>query len=464
MIGIICKKLLPLLPATCLCLLTATLTAQPQKPNIVIIYADDMGYGDLSSYGGEIPTPNIDHIGSQGIRFTDFYDAAPVCTPSRYSLLTGACPMRSMHQLTKALMPADKNYLDRKEVTLAQYLKQAHYTTALIGKWHLGQETPASSPTDFGFDEFTGFKGGAIDYYYHAYASLPLDWWVHDRLQQEKGYSTDLITQHAIEFIRNSRPASSPFFLYLAYNAPHYGKTNTDSAGGGYSLSLGDAKKTGANIINSLQAPREYVDRFSSIADPYRRVYAAMIASLDDNIGKLIAALQHDHLLDNTMIWFISDNGGYSQTLHGHASNGGLRGEKGSLYEGGIRVPAMVWWQNKIKAGQMNHTPVCNMDLVPTLAAITGVSSALHKSTIDGQDIGDLLFHQRPIQRDLFWQYNGQSALRSGNWKLINASELYDLSADKEEKTNLAEQYPAKVTELKEKMVKAEARIKEDKW
>jgi len=139
MIGAIFKKLIPLLAAACLCLLTAASTAQPQRPNILIIYADDMGYGDLSSYGGEIPTPNIDHIGSQGIRFTDFYDAAPVCTPSRYSLLTGACPMRSMHQLTKALMPADKNYLDRKEITLAQYLKQAHYTTGLIGKWHLGR-------------------------------------------------------------------------------------------------------------------------------------------------------------------------------------------------------------------------------------------------------------------------------------------------------------------------------------
>jgi arylsulfatase A-like enzyme len=464
MIEAIGKKIKTLIPAAGLCLLTAASVAQARKPNIIIIYADDLGYGDLSSYGGEIPTPNIDRIGREGIRFTDFYDAAPVCTPSRYSLLTGAYPMRSMHQLTKALMPADKNYLDHRETTLAQYLKQAHYATALIGKWHLGQQTPASSPTDFGFDEFTGFKGGAIDYYYHAYASLPLDWYVHDHLQQEKGYSTDLMTDHAIGFIRQEHARQTPFFLYLSYNAPHYGKTNTDSINQGYTIALSDAKKTGANIINSLQAPREYVDRFAAIKDPYRRVYAAMVASLDDNVGKLIAALEQAHMLENTMIWFISDNGGYSKSLHGHASNGSLRGEKASLYEGGIRVPAMVWWQKSIKPGQVSHIPVCNVDLVPTLAALTGTSTALHSSTIDGKDIGGVLFQHRELPRDLFWQYGQQTALRSGNWKLVNGTELYDLSTDKEEKTDLAGRYPAKLAELKEKMAKAEARLRQGNW
>jgi arylsulfatase A-like enzyme len=287
---------------------------------------------------------------------------------------------------------------------------------------------------------------------------------VHDSLRQEKGYSTDLLTTHAIEFIGRPRPEKKPFFLYLAYNAPHYGKTDTSSAKQGYTLSLGDAKKTGPGIINSLQAPQAYVERFSHIADPYRRVYAAMVASLDDNVGRLIAALQRDHLLESTMIWFISDNGGYAISQHGHASNGGLRGEKATLYEGGIRVPAMVWWQGHIKPGQVIHDPVCNVDLVPTLAAITGVSASLHAATIDGKDISGLLFHHRAVKRDLLWQFGRQSALRSGDWKLVNGVELYNLSTDKYEKTDLASRHPGKVVELRARLEKAEAELNKGKW
>lgn len=196
-------------------LATTTCIAQKTKnrqPNIIIIYADDLGYGDLSSYGSEIPAPNIDRIGKEGIRFTQFYDAAPVCTPSRYSLLTGSYPQRSLHGLTQVIMPGSTSYLDKAETTLANYLKTSNYTTAIIGKWHLGLQNKNASPTDYGFDKFYGFKGGAIDYYYHAYAKEGLDCYVDNKLSTGKGYSTDLLTNCAIEFIDDVKNKSTPFF------------------------------------------------------------------------------------------------------------------------------------------------------------------------------------------------------------------------------------------------------------
>ncbi len=165
--------------------------ALAQQPNIIIIYADDLGYGDLSSYGGEISTPHIDGIGKRGIRFTDFYVAAPVCTPSRYSLLTGSYPQRSRHNLTFALMPDDKNYLDTSETTLATYFKAKGYQTALIGKWHLGQQDASVLPTRFGFDSFTGTLGGCIDYFYHSYGKMGPDWYRNNKPTRVKGDSTD---------------------------------------------------------------------------------------------------------------------------------------------------------------------------------------------------------------------------------------------------------------------------------
>lgn len=316
-------------------------------------------------------------------------------------------------------MPGDKNYLDTSETTMAEYLKTANYTTAIIGKWHLGLKNKNSSPTDHGFDKFYGFKGGAVDYYYHAYANESLDWYVNNRLSTEKGYSTDLLTRHAIEFIDDVKKKSKPFFLYLPYNAPHYGKTDTDSISEGYTVSVSAAKSTGPNVINSLQAPKAYVDKFSNIQNKYRRVYTAMVSCLDDNIGKLLNKLAKDGLLETTMIWFISDNGGYSQTQQKHASNGALRGEKASLYEGGIRVPAMVWWKGKIKSNQVITTPVCNVDLLPTICSVLKIKKPLSAS-VDGKDISELLFNNKGTSRDLFWRFNQQFAIRSGNWKLIN--------------------------------------------
>jgi len=452
------KLILPIAAFT-----TSTCIAQKIKsnqPNIIIICADDLGYGDVGSYGSEISTPNIDRIGKEGIRFTQFYAAAPVCTPSRYGLLTGSYPQRSIHQLTHALMPGDKNYLDKSETTIAENLKSANYTTALIGKWHLGLENESSSPTDHGFDRFYGFKGGAIDYYYHAYAKQSLDWYVDNKLSTEKGYSTDLLTNHAIEFIDGVKNKPNPFFLYLPYNAPHYGKTDTDSSSEGYTVAVSEAKAAGRNVINSLQAPKQYVEKISKIDNKYRRVYAAMISCLDDNIGKLLNKLEKDGLLETTMIWFISDNGGYSQTQQTHASNGALRGEKGSLYEGGIRVPAMVWWKSKIKNNQVIAAPVCNVDLLPTICSILKIKKSIPSLVVDGKDISPLLFNNKKTPRDLYWKYNKQFAIRSGKWKLVNGVELYDLEKDMSERVNLASKYPVIVKTLQQRFVVIERSIK----
>ncbi len=432
-----------------LCSWISNAQSHAAPPNVIVIYVDDLGYGDLSSYGGDIPTPNIDRIGEEGIRFTDFY-AAPVCTPSRFGLLTGSNPIRSRHDLNTALMPFSTNYLDPAETTLAEYLKSAGYHTALIGKWHLGRADESDSPLRHGFDRFYGFEGGCVDYFYHTYGKLGLDWYVDGKKTNEEGYATDLLTRHAMNYLGESKERKAPFFLYLAYNTPHYGKSDPDSLPAN-TVTLAEANYKGYPVANTLQAPAGYLERFNHIKDPYRRVYAAMVANLDDNIGRLMQRLHEEGLSENTMIWFISDNGGSSQSLHGHASNGALKGEKGTLWEGGIRVPAMVRWTTRIKPGQVINTPACNLDLVPTLSSIAGFGKALPDNVIDGKDIGPILFHNKKMTRDLFWSFRGQTAIRRGAWKLIDG-ELYNLEQDPSERNNVAERYASVVRKLEKRL------------
>lgn len=417
-----------------------------ERPNIIIIYADDLGYGDLSCYGGDIPTPNIDKIGKEGIRFTDFY-AEPVCTPSRYALLTGSYPNRSLHQLQNVLFPLDTGYLDTSETTLAQYLKPFDYTTMLIGKWHLGSIGESARPSNHGFDQFNGFKGGCIDYYYHTYGSFGPDWYINGKLNSEEGFATNLITNHVIDFLDQSKANANPFFVFLTYNAPHYGKSDPDSLPDNTIIAR-KVEYKGYPFANTLQAPAEDISKFSHVKDPIRKVYSAMVSNLDDNVGILLKYLEAEELLENTMIWFISDNGGPIQ--YG-ASNGDLRGQKGSLWEGGIRVPAMVLWKSKIKSNQVIDSPLWIGDIVPTLGAIIGFEDVLMNSKIDGKNISKVLFNGEIIKRDIFWKYGRQIALRSGDWKLVNGTELYNLKTDLEETINLATRYPEKVKELQKR-------------
>ncbi len=435
-----------------LMLSTLSFPAKPQerpKPNIIVIYADDLGYGDLSSYGGDIPTPNIDRIGQLGIRFTDFYVSAPVCTPSRYSLLTGSYPQRSLHHLDQVIMPGDDHHFDEEEATLAQLLATQGYRTAITGKWHLGSAKPSYLPMNHGFNTFSGHKAGCIDYFYHVYGGIGNFWFVNNEPAEEEGYSTELITDHAINFVAQMKEPADPFFLYVPYNAPHFGKTDPDRVPE-VTVSLSEGTHNGYKIMNSLQASEEYINRFSHIKDPYRRLYSAMVASLDDNVGRLLATLEAEDLLDNTMIWFISDNGGYSETYHGHASNGVLRGEKATLWEGGIRVPAMVCWPGMIAPHQVVAQPVCNVDIVPTLGAIAGFADTLTYLLINGINISPTLFEQKTVARDIFWKYQDQRAFRRGDWKLRNNNELYNLASDISEKNNVAATHLDKVKELQQ--------------
>lgn len=426
------------------------------KPNIILIYVDDLGYGDLGSYGAEFLTPNIDKIGKEGIRFTDFYAANPVCTPSRFGLLTGMAPYRSLHGLTNALMPNDKGYLDKEERVLSQYLQGVGYQTALIGKWHLGINPNGDMPDKYGFNLFTGSLGGCIDYFQHEYGQMGLDWYINSVKTAESGYSTDLLTNHAIDFIQKEQKDEQPFFLYLAYNAPHYGKTSRGT-GDNFTLKIGDAKYNDINDINTLQVPEEYLKKVSYIQDPYRRTYAAMVQNLDDNIGRLLSYLEEHGLEENTMIWFISDNGGYAQSNYGHGSNGILRGQKAQLYEGGIRVPAMVKWPKEIQAELEIKNPVINMDVLPTLAKLLGFEHLLNGRRLDGVDISRLWEGKSIGERALYWKFGKQSAIRKGKWKLIN-NELYDLEKDPQEKNDLSDKkkkQAVKLEKLRRKIAQA---------
>mgnify|MGYP000294407735 CR=1 FL=1 len=425
-----------------------------ERPNILIIYVDDLGYGDLSTYGGDIPSPNIQKIADTGIKFTDFYVSAPVCSPSRYSLLTGSYPQRSKHGIFTALMPGDSNRIDAQEKLLPHYLKEAGYETALFGKWHLGSKNKKDFPTNHGFDHFIGHLDGCIDYFEHGYAALRDAWYKNTEPFKEEGFSTDLITNHALDFLKNREKESKPYFMYLAYNAPHFGKTDPTMPLSDSTLVLKETIFKDMPIANTLQVPTEYLARFNEEKDPYRQMYSAMVANLDDNVGRMLNQLNEDGSLENTLIWFISDNGGYSETYFGHASNGALRGEKAQLFEGGIRIPALVSWPRHIKAGQVINQPACNVDVLPTLVSIAGIGNGINKNTVDGIDISEVLFENKTLERDIYWKYDrsDQYALRTGDWKLLN-DELYNLSEDLGEQNNLAEERTAKYEELKLKWI-----------
>ncbi|HWS00630.1 MAG TPA: sulfatase-like hydrolase/transferase, partial [Prolixibacteraceae bacterium] len=364
---------------------------------------------------------------------------------------TGSCPQRSSHGLDRVGMPGDDGHFDESETILPEYLKLSGYSTAIFGKWHLGSKESGYFPHKHGFDLFVGHMDGCIDYFRHTYAGLGNSWFKNGDPLFETGYSTDLITDHSIDYLRNQKESGPPFFLYVAYNAPHYGKTDPSDIPEGTIALRKSKSEVGIEMINSLQAKPEYLERFSKIPDPYRRYYSAMVASMDDNIGRLLKELERTGKIENTIIWFMSDNGGYSKSYFGHASNGKLRGEKATLYDGGIRVPSLLCWKGEIKGNQVITDACCNIDVLPTLAKIIGFESLTAKAPVDGLDISPILFHQGKIDRDFYWEYKpaNQFAYRKGDWKIVN-NELYNLFNDISESENLAGKYPGKFAELKE--------------
>jgi arylsulfatase B len=426
--------------------------AADRPPNIVVLVADDLGYGELGCQGNrEIATPHIDSLAAGGVRFTQGYVTAPVCSPSRAALLTGRYQTRFGHELNaigkQNLEPAVG--LPLAERTLAGELAAAGYATACIGKWHLGG-TAKFHPQERGFGTFFGFlhEGHtfAPPYFPGLISHLRRNEPPYDegnpllrgtQAITEDAYLTDAIAREAAAFIdaNAAQPAgrntARPFLLYVPFNAVH----------------------------SPMQTTPKYFDRFASIDNIHRRVFAAMLAALDDAVGVILARLRAHALEEQTLIFFLSDNGGPTAELT--SSNLPLRGGKGQLYEGGIRVPFLVQWKGQVAAGRTIDRPVSSLDILPTALAAAGAKFAAGRR-LDGVNLLPLLTGQtdEPPHRLLYWRMGSNYALRQEDWKLVRQvgrgqapakAELFDLARDPAETCDLAAERPQLAAELQAK-------------
>ncbi len=407
-----------------------------QQPNIVLIMADDLGYGELSCYGSDwVNTPNIDLLASQGIRFTDYHSNGPVCSPTRAALMTGKYQQRTgVEGVITAASHRDVG-LSLDEITMAEELKKLGYTCAMYGKWHLGY-AKEFNPRLQGFDHFIGFVSGNIDYHSHIDQEGYLDWWNDTIIDNEHGYSTDLITRYGVDFIKNNNPkkTGNPFFLYLPQEAPHYPIQGRN------------------DLPVREEGNKKYIRQVPK--DSVKTIYTEMIETMDEGVGDIMKTLTAEGLDENTIVIFCSDNG----AAGARGDNGVLRGAKASVYEGGHRVPGMVRFPGKIEAGTVCNTPVLGMDFLPTLLDFAGANPS--GKNIDGVSIKDLLVDRVDLpERDLFWSFGCQNAVRSGKWKLVkkdgkesSSVELFDIDADISESKDLSEYYPEVTQKLLQKL------------
>lgn len=423
---------------SCCVLPFATSLAAENKPNIVHIVADDLGWKDVGFNGcADIKTPNIDGLATKGAKLTQFY-AQPMCTPTRACLMTGRYPFR--YGLQTAVIPSVSAYgLDTSEWLMPQCLKEAGYNTAIIGKWHLGHADKKYWPKQRGFDYQYGAMIGELDYFTHAEHGV-LDWFRDNEPVEEQGYTTTLIGMDAVKYI-DAHDSAKPFYLYLAFNAPH----------------------------TPYQAPDEYIDRYKDVEDPTRRTYAAMVACLDDEVGRVVAALDAKGIRENTLILFHSDNGGTKNAMFAGVmadvskvtipcDNGPYRDGKGSLFEGGTRVCALANWPGRIKPQTVDGL-IHAVDLYPTLAKLAGASTAKCKP-LDGLDVWPTISEGAASPRTEI-VYNIEpfrGALRQGDWKLIwrtmlpSSVDLYNLAQDPSEKNNLAATHTDKVAAFQQRL------------
>ena len=398
------------------------------RPNLLLIIGDDMGYADVGFQGcKDIPTPHLDSLAGDGVRFTQGYVSGPYCSPTRAGLLTGRYQTRFGHEFN----PTGPNGLSTSQQTLADRLRGAGYVTGLVGKWHLGS-TPEMRPQRRGFDEFFGFLGGAHSFF------EPQGILRGDEEVKEIDYTTDAFGREAVSFVERHR--ERPWFLYLSFNAVHTPMHATDAG----------------------------LAKFAGIEDKQRRTYAAMMSAMDDAIGAVRAKLAETGQAEKTMIVFLSDNGG--PTMQGVTVNGSrnepLRGSKRTTLEGGIRVPMVVTWPGKLKPGVFEQ-PVIQLDLHATALAAAGVERRAEWN-LDGVDLLPYLGGDRtgPPHESLYWRFGPQMAIRSGDWKLVRydlnvdgvsgpnrvtPAKLYNLAADIGEASDLSAKMPEKVKELQEK-------------
>jgi len=415
----VASRLLSVIGASLALALPASPASAAGPVNLLIFYADDLGWGELGCQGNdEIPTPNIDSIAESGVRFTDGYVAATYCSPSRAALLTGRYPTRFGHEFNSVARAAG---LRRDQVTLATRLKQMGYATAAIGKWHLG-EGVEYRPTTFGFDEFFGTLANTR----YVRPSKFVDSRISNDVRQVPDasfYTTDAYCERSLDWLEKNK--TKPWFLYLPFNAQHV----------------------------PLQAPQKYLDRFSDVKDEKRRLFAAILSAMDDAVGRVLEKVRAMGQEENTLVFFISDNGGPTEA--NTSTNGPLRGFKMTTFEGGPRVPFLVQWKGRIPAGKVYHHPVTNLDVVPTIIAASG--GTIEPSWgLDGVDLVPYLTgvdSGRPHQT-LYWRYGPQWAIRHGDMKLVVSEggsgkpELYDLATDIGESRDLAASRPAEARKL----------------
>lgn len=390
-----------------------------EQPNIILIMADDLGYGDIGCYGNnEISTPSLDKLAAEGLKFTDFHSNGSVCSPTRAALLTGKYQQRSGLEGVIYANPMEETRqtgLDINEPTFADYLKEAGYATGIVGKWHLGYRVEYN-PLYQGFEYFRGYVSGNVDYHSHVdQAGFP-DWWHDLEKVEENGYVTDLVTKYSIEFIEKNK--DQPFCLYVAHEVPHYpfqGRKDKADRYPGY--------------------PRDKIPGHGTRKDK-KGAYKEMIEVMDEGIGKIIAKLDEHNLMDKTLVFFCSDNGAIADP----GNNGNLRGNKGSLWEGGHRVPAIAVWPGYIKPGSITDETVMSMDMFPTFVNLSK-NPTDRDYNFDGMDITRLLIEEQSLPfRTLFWKYRNQKVARNDNWKLIvdhDTTKLFDLRADISESINL---------------------------
>jgi arylsulfatase B len=406
--------------------------AQSQRPNIVLIVADDLGWNDVSFHGGDIPTPNLDSLAANGVTLDRFY-VSPNCSPTRAGLLSGQHAVRL--GLDRAVIqPWDSLGIPPAVRLLPEWLAEVGYQhRAVIGKWHLGNKCLEHHPLHNGFTTFYGSYNGQVDYYTHQ-TQGQLDWHRDFDTSLDVGYVTDLLADEAIRFIEQQTTA--PFLLYLPFTAPH----------------------------TPLVAPEHCLDRFPTF-EGNRRLYAAMVSCLDDAIGRVVQALEDQHLLDNTLLFFTSDNGG--QTAFG-ADNTPLKGRKGETWEGGIRVPAFVHWPAGLSGGRVVSTPLSYIDVLPTLVHIADITPDVD-AVLDGMNALDVWAGTGTLPERSLFSFTGpeedeRTAVILGNWKLVRIGPsvlqdpipeattlgLYNLDEDPQEATNLADKDPSLVDSLVE--------------